>query len=263
MPTKMMLRRRQRLGQYRIEARISVGGFAEVYRAYDTVEGIRVAMKMPHQELVDADTLNAFRREVRVAAKLDNPNILPIKTAGMVDDRFVIVTPLGVESLGDRLERRLARSAALSYMEQLLDALACAHRNKVVHLDVKPENLILFPEHRLRLADFGLARVARRTMSASGSGTLGYIAPEQALGKPSMRSDVFSAGLIMWKLMSGGLPEWPFKWPYPKHERAAKSWHPALIQVIRRALAVDEKKRYPTAVAMRIAFNKAKDRALL
>ncbi len=220
-------------------------------------------MKMPHQELVDTETLNTFRREVRVAAKLDHPNILPIKTAGTVDGRFVIVTPLGVESLGDRMERRLARGTALSYMEQLLDALACAHRAKIAHLDVKPENLILFPGQRLRLADFGLARVARRTMSASGSGTLGYIAPEQALGKPSMRSDVFCAGLILWKLMSGGLPEWPFKWPFPNHERAAKRWHPALIQVVRRAIAVDEKKRYPTAIAMRLAFNKVKDRALL
>ena len=263
MSAKTKLRRRQRLGQYRIEARISVGGFAEVYRAYDTVEGIRVAIKVPHEDLADSSTLSGFRREVRVVAKLDHPNILPIKTAGIIDDRFVIVTQLGTESLGDRLGRRMARQTVLSYMEQTLDALACAHRSKIAHLDVKPENLIVFPEQRLRLADFGLARVAFRTMSASGSGTVGYLAPEQALGKPSMRSDVFSIGLLFWRMMAGAAPEWPFKWPYPNYRRAAKSYHPALIQVVRRALFVDEKKRYPTAIAMRTAFNKVKDKALL
>ncbi len=259
----MMLKRRQRLGQYRIEGRISIGGFAEVYRAYDTVEGIRVALKLPHENLVDATTLANFRREVRVVAKLDHPNILPIKTAGMMDERFVIVTPLGIESLADRLERRIARRTALSFMEQMLDALACAHKSKIAHLDVKPENLILFPDNRLRLADFGLARVAFRTMSASGSGTVGYLAPEQALGKPSMRSDVFSAALIMWRLMSGALPDWPFKWPYVNAARASKGYHPALIRLVRRALSVDERKRFPTAVAMRVAFNKVKTKALL
>jgi len=199
-----------------------VGGFAAVYRAYDTVEGIRVALKIPHEELVDPGTLASFRREVRVVAQLDHPNVLPIKTAGMIDGKFDIVTPLGVESLADRMRRRIARRTVVSFMEQILEALACAHRRKVVHLDVKPENFILFPDNKLRLADFGLARVALRTMSASGSGTVGYLAPEQALGKPSLRSDVFAAGLIFWRLMSGELPEWPFQWPYPNAARAER-----------------------------------------
>lgn len=259
----MTLKRRQRLGQYRIEGKISSGGFAQVYRAYDTIEGIRVAIKIPHAELVDQSTLASFRREVRVVAQLDHPNVLPIKTAGVIDDRFCIVTPLGIESLGDRLGRRIARATALSFMEQLIEALACAHRRRIAHLDVKPENLILFPEQRLRLADFGLARVVFRTLSASGSGTVGFLAPEQALGKPSMRSDVFSAGLVMWKLMSGTVPEWPFEWPYPRHKRVADTYHPQLIRLVRRALSVDERKRFPTCVAMKQAFARISEKALL
>lgn len=259
----MTLRRRQRLGQYRIEARLGAGGFADVYRAYDTVEGIRVALKVPHPGVVDRATLDVFRREVRLAAQLDHPNILPIKTAGMIHGRFVIVTPLGVESLAERLGRRLARATALSYMHQLVAGLACAHRRRIAHLDVKPENLILFPDLRLRLADFGLARVVLRTVAASGSGTVGYIAPEQAMGKPNLRSDVFSAGMVCWRLMAGRLPDWPFEWPYPGHERAAAAWDPALLRLVRRACQVDEAKRFTSAVPMLKAFEKICARAML
>lgn len=259
----MTLRRRQRLGQYRIEGRLSSGGFATVYRAYDTVEGIRVALKVPHDFLTDPETLALFRREVRVVAQLDHPNILPIKTAGSIDGHFVIVTPLGIESLDERMRRRMARSSVVSFAEQLLEALAHAHRRRIAHLDVKPENLILFPEGRLRLADFGLARVVWRTLSGSGSGTIGYLAPEQALGKPTLRSDVFAAGLLIWRLMAGELPEWPFKWPYPGQRKAEAGYHDGVLRLVKRATAVDESRRFPSAVAMLQAFKKVRRRAVL
>lgn len=259
----MGLRRRQRLGQYRIEARLASGGFADVYRAYDTVEGIRVALKVPHPSGVDRTTLETFRREVRLAAQLDHPNVLPIKTAGMIDGQFVIVTPLGIESLGDRMRRRLARKTVVSFIGQMLSGLACAHRRKIAHLDIKPENLLLFPENRLRLADFGLARVAMRTVVGSGSGTLGYVAPEQAMGKPSLRSDVFSAGLVAWSLMTGSLPEWPFPWPHPGHGRAQERWHPNLIRLVRKATEPQEAKRFPSAIPMAQAFERIAGKAIL
>jgi serine/threonine-protein kinase len=259
----MPLRRRQRLGQFRIESRLGTGGFADVYKAYDTVEGIRVALKVPHENQIGSTAVAQFRTEVRLVAKLDHPGILPIKTAGTIDGRFVIVTPLATESLGDRMGRRIARSTVLDYAEQLLDALAYAHRRRVVHCDVKPENLLLFPENRLRLADFGLARVAFRTLQASGSGTVGYLAPEQALGKPSLRSDVFSAGLVLWHLSSGKLPEWPFEWPYPGLERLERGWSKEWIAMLRKAITVDERKRHADAGQMLRALRRAKKRALL
>ena len=259
----MNLKRRQRLGQYRIEAHLSTGGYANVYRAYDTVEGIRVAIKIPHSEAIDAATLAGFRREVRTVAQLDHPSILPIKTAGMIDGKFCIVTPLGIETLSDRMTRRMARTTVLSYTEQLLEALACAHKRKIAHLDVKPENLILFPDMRLRLADFGLSRVLTRSVMGSGSGTVGYLSPEQALGRPSLRSDVFSAGLILWRMMSGKVPEWPFVWPFPGTAAAEKKYDPALIRLVRRSLAVDEGKRFPSAVQMLASYRKLGRRLLL
>ncbi len=257
------LRRRQLFGQYRIEARLAAGGFAEVYRAYDTVEGIRVALKIPLQGRVDPSTLDTFRREVRLVAQLDHPNILQIKTAGMVAGHFVIITPMGTENLEERLRRRLSRATRLSYMEQILDGLACAHKRKIGHLDVKPENLIVFPGGRLRLADFGLARVMLRTLCGSGSGTVGHLAPEQALGRPSLRSDVFSAGLVLYRLMGGKVPEWPFRWPYPSLAKVQRNWSPGLIRLVRKATAVDEGRRFASAVPMLQDFRRVKAGAIL
>jgi serine/threonine protein kinase len=93
----------------------------------------------------------------------------------------------------------------------MTSAIAYAHaHNRVIHCDVKPDNFILFPDNVLKLADFGIAKVAYQTLRASGSGTVGYVAPEQAMGKPSFRSDVFSLGLILYRMFSGVLPEWPY-----------------------------------------------------
>ncbi len=258
----MAFKRRERVGQYRIERRLASGGFADVYKAYDTVEGIHVALKVPHPHLIQEHSLEVFRREVRLVAKLDHPNILPIKTAGTIGGHFMIVTPLGDENLADRMTRRMARTTALSYAEQMLDALACAHASRIAHCDVKPENMLLFPNNRLRLADFGLARVVMRTLRASGSGTVGYLAPEQALGKPSLRSDVFSVGLVLWKLSSGEVPEWPFRWPYPGLARVRRGWRPGWIELVRRATEVDESRRYASAVPMLQAFRKSESRFL-
>ncbi len=257
-PTQRRLKARQRLGQYRIEARLAEGGFAEVYRAYDTVEGIRVALKLPHAHLADKATQTAFRNEVRMVAQLDHPNILPIKTAGTVDGHFVVITPLAVENLEERLARRVGTNQLFSMADQLLDALAYAHRRRIIHCDVKPENVLLFADGRLRLADFGLARVARRAGLASGSGTVGYLAPEQALGKPSLRSDVFAAGLVLYRMLTGRVPEWPFEWPYPRHERALRRGNPAILKVIAKATEVDERQRYKNAAELLRAFRAAR-----
>jgi eukaryotic-like serine/threonine-protein kinase len=168
------------LGKYRIRRRIGAGAFATVYEAYDTIEGIRVALKVPHFDQLDKESLSAIHREVRLTARLEHENILPLRNAMMIDSHFVIATPLGEQTLTDRLRYRLGPRTALSYTEQLLDALAYAHEVRVIHCDIKPDNVILFPEGHARLADFGIAKVAlqTRTIMGSGQGTVGYIAPE-------------------------------------------------------------------------------------
>ncbi len=257
-----MVRVRQRLGKYRIDRRLADGGFATVYQAYDTIAGIPVALKMPHPEFVSKKTLEDFRKEVRLTAKLDHPNILPIKDAGFIDGKFVIAYPLGRGSLGDRLKQRLSARTILEFADQMLEAVAFAHRQRIMHCDIKPENFILFPGNVLRLADFGIAKVAHRTLEASGSGTVGYVAPEQAMGKPSFRSDVFSLGLILYRMFSGQLPEWPYHWPPPGFERVRHNLHPDAIKFLRRTMEVDHRKRFADATQMFAVFRRLRARAI-
>jgi serine/threonine-protein kinase len=252
----------QRLGKYRINRRLAEGSFAAVYRAYDTIAGIPVALKVPHGGFGSPETLGDFRREARITANLDHPSILPIKDAGFVDGVFLIAYPLGQRTLADRLQHRLSVETVVDYAEQMLEAVAFAHRRRIMHCDIKPENFILFENDRIRLADFGIAKVARRTLHASGSGTVGYIAPEQAMGRPSFRSDVFSLGLVIYRMLAGELPEWPFDWPMPGHSRMAKRVHTDVIQFLRRSLEIDYRKRYADARVMLAAFRRIRRHAL-
>jgi len=257
-----VLKSRQKLGKYRIERRLGVGGFATVYQAMDTIEGVRVALKIPHETLSGSDVLEEFRREARLASRLKHPNILQLKTADVIDDRLVIAYPIAERTLADRLQSRISVAVAVDLSLQMLEATACAHHHRVIHCDIKPDNLLLFSDGTLMLSDFGIAKIALRTIRASGSGTLGYCAPEQAMGKPSFRSDVFAAGLIMYRMLSGHLPEWPFTWPPEGHQRIRRRAHADLVSLIRRAIEVDPKKRFASAETMLAALNRVKSRTL-
>ena len=177
------LRAGQRLGKYRVERRLGEGGFAVVYRAMDMIEGLKVALKIPYDAHVTDEVMDDFKSEVRMTARLEHPNILRIKDASFIDGRFVIVIPLGERTLEDRLRSRISIDRAIDFAEQLLAAVAYAHRMRVIHCDIKPENILLFPDNQLRLTDFGIAKVAQKTVRGSGTGTVGYMAPEQAMGK--------------------------------------------------------------------------------
>ena len=263
-PPNHALKNRRRLGKYRIRRRVGAGAFATVYEAYDTIEGISVALKIPHPDQVEKESLNQIHKEVRLTARLDHDNILALRSAMMIDGHFVIATPLGEQTLTDRLHYRLGPKTALSYTEQLLDALAYAHEQRVIHCDIKPDNVILFPENHVRLADFGIAKVSLRTRTivGSGQGTVGYIAPEQAMGKPSFRSDVFSMGLLIYRMFGGVLPEWPFDWPLPGADRLRRTVSRDFIAFLRRSIEVRERKRFRDGVQMQRAFEKVAPRAL-
>ena len=255
------LRARQKFGKFRIVKRIAEGGFADVYRAYDTVEGIHVALKIPHPHLIAQRALDDFVKEARISARLDHPNIIHLKNAAFIDDQFVIVYPLGQGTLADRLNSRLSVKQTMDYAEQMLRAVAFAHRKRVIHCDIKPENFILFGGGRLKLSDFGISKLSSRfTLSASGSGTVGYVAPEQAMGKPSLRSDVFSLGLLIYRMLSGKLPSWPFDWPPPGYDRLKRKTHPAFVDFLRKSLEVDARRRYGSAAEMLTAFKRLRGR---
>ncbi len=259
-----VLRTGRILGKYRVGKRIAHGGFAEVYRAYDTVEGLPVALKVPKLHLAARGLLDDFRKEVRLTARLAHPNILPIKNADLIDGHFVIVYPLGERTLADRLRMRLSLRTVLDYAEQILNAVAHAHERRVIHCDIKPENFVLFDHDQvLRLGDFGIGRIGFQTMMAgSGSGTVGYLAPEQAMGQLSFRSDVFSVGLLLYRMFSGYLPEWPFEWPPPGCGTLRRRLHPEMIALLRRAMQVNARKRFANAKIMRDAFLPMKRRML-
>ncbi|MEM7437060.1 MAG: serine/threonine-protein kinase [Myxococcota bacterium] len=258
------LKPRQMLGKYRIRRRVGKGGFATVYEAYDTIEGIRVALKVPHRDVLGRYSLKEIHKEVRLTARLDHDHILPLRNAMMVDDYFIIATPLGEQTLTQRLRYRLGPTTALDYSDQLVDALAYAHEKRIIHCDIKPDNVILFEGGQLKLADFGIAKVAMktRTILGSGQGTVGYIAPEQAMGKPSFRSDVFSLGLVMVRMFSGHLPEWPFDWPPQGADRLRRTLSRDFIDFLRRSTEVRERKRFRDGVQMQRAFRKLAPKAL-
>ena len=257
-----MFRARQRFGKYIIERKIAEGGFAIVFQARDTIEGIRVALKMPYAHLLNEEMLDVFRQEVRLVARLDHPNILPLKYADYIDGKFVIVTALGDMSLDDRLSKRLAPRVALDYADQMISAVAYAHSERVIHCDIKPDNFLIFPGHQIRLTDFGIARVALHTLQGSGAGTIGYVAPEQAMGHVSPRSDVFSLGISIYRMLTGRLPSYPYEWPPEGYDRLRAKVHPQFIDLLKRTMELDARKRFRDAVQLEAAYDSIRSRAL-
>jgi len=244
------LRVGSRLGKYRLDRRVGSGAYAAVYAATDTLLGIRVALKVPSDSVMTAELLSEFRREVRLTMKLDHPNILPIRDATFIDGHFVIVSPLAEKTLQDRMQKRMSFETAYEILTQLLRAVAHAHDQGVIHCDIKPENVLMFEGNRIRLADFGIAKAAQKTIYGSGTGTVGHMAPEQAMGKPSMRSDVFAIGLITYRMFSGQWPEYPFEWPMAGAANLRRRVHPDLIALIRKSLSVNPRHRFRDASQM-------------
>jgi eukaryotic-like serine/threonine-protein kinase len=250
------LRIGMRLDKYRLTARLGEGGFATVFAATDMIEDRKVAIKIPNDRFVaNFQSSEDLHREVRILAHMDHPGIVPLKDARFVDGHFLMVFPLGQESLGDRLTRRISRATAVDYTYQMVAAVAYAHEKKVLHRDIKPDNFIVFPDQIVQLGDFGLARFEKGGHRASGSGTLGYISPEQAMGKPTFRSDVFSLGLVLYHLFSGEVPEYPFE-SLPAFNKFRRGLSNDLVNLIRKAIDPSPNQRFRDAVAMNNALIK-------
>lgn len=258
MPTGKKLAKGLRLGKYQLIKKIGEGGFGEVWKAKDLVEGIPVALKMPQPDWLTKEHQKIFQDEVKVVANLDHHNILKIKTADKIDRHFVIVTECGQESLSDRMKRPKSVRFSLAVIGQVLSALAYSHTKKIIHRDIKPENVILFKDGTARLTDFGIARVVQRTLvRGEGTGTIGYMAPEQAYGQASFASDVFSTGILLYELLTNQLPPWPFEWPYPKQDLLKRKVPIALLRFIRKATQFKPSHRFPNAMEMEMAWHQA------
>ena len=250
------LRLGTRLDKYRLLKRMGEGGFATVYAARDLIVDRKVALKIPEFSSDDSTcSFDDLKREVRIMARLDHAGILPLQDARFIDGHFVMVFPLGEETLEDRMSRRMARSTAIQYIVQMVSGLAYAHQQSILHRDIKPENFVLFSDQTIQLSDFGLARIERGAHHVSASGTLGYMAHEQAMGKPGYRSDVFSLGLVIYRMLAGEIPEYPFD-SFPGFNRLRRGLSQEMVSLIRKAIDPTPSKRFRDAVALQNALSR-------
>jgi serine/threonine-protein kinase len=254
-PIQTRLSRGTTFGKYRLASKLGEGGFSEVWKAKDLVEDRWVAVKLPEKVRPGSDEEEELLREIRLSATLDHDAILRPRNADKIGDRYVIAVDLARESLDDRLTRRLGTRLAITYVHQILRGLAHAHANRIIHRDLKPSNLMIFDDDVIKIGDFGLATVSKHTMmSATGSGTLLYCAPEQAHGYPCFASDVFSLGLIIHQMVAGVLPRWPFLWPFENTSVLRAKTTPAFADMVRKATDPNHAMRYRDAEVMLLEF---------
>jgi serine/threonine protein kinase/Tol biopolymer transport system component len=211
-----------KLGPYEIISLIGAGGMGEVYRAHDSQLGRDVAIKvLPAFLSSDKERLRRFEQEARAAAALNHPNILAVFQMGMYDGAPYLVTELlEGETLREQMKRRpLTVRKAVEQGVQIARGLVVAHEKGIVHRDLKPENLFATRDGRIKILDFGLAKLkaaetaVRRTVPKAEDrgtepglvmGTVGYMSPEQVRGEPAdHRADIFSFGAILYEMLSG------------------------------------------------------------
>jgi eukaryotic-like serine/threonine-protein kinase len=247
--------------------KIASGGMGEIYVAEDEVLRRKVAIKLLSERFArDGSVRRRFTREALAAARLSgHPHIVTIFDVGEADGRpFIVMEYLPGGTLAERARRGVVGSdAAVEWLKQAAEALDDAHREGIVHRDVKPANLLLDERGDLHVGDFGIARIVDETttgMTLAGTvlGTAGYLAPEQARGEPAtFASDIYSLGVVAYELLTGGRP---FESGSATAEAAAHIHQPVppasergvgipseVDAVFERALAKDPARRYATA----------------
>ena len=250
------------------------GGMAVVYKGEDpTLERLVAIKLLPPKFLRNPDARTRFRREAKVAARLDHPNIVKIYDVGEDEGSFHIVMEyLEGETLREYIEGRskINQEESLSFVRQMCLALDYAHNQKVVHRDIKPENIMVINKRIIKIMDFGLAFVDNQhsvTQAGAIMGTIAYFSPEQARGEPcDSRSDIYSLGIILFELLTGKLPfeatnpsdmiqkHLYAEPPSPSHYNSTLP--PIMEQVIKKLLAKDPSDRYQSAQELLLELNK-------
>ena len=253
--------------RYRVTRKLGGGGMADVYLAEDQELGRRVAVKILHERYANDDQfVERFRREATHAAGLSHPNIVSIFDRGEADGSYFIV----MEYVEGRTLKELIRGrgpcpipVAIAYTRQILSGLRYAHRNGVIHRDIKPHNVIVDSEGVVKVADFGIARAGVSQMTEEGAiiGTAQYLSPEQARGAPvDQTSDLYSTGIVLYELLTAEVPfsgDTPVEIAMkhlsevPEPPSALRAEVPDdLDNVVLRALSKEPADRYQSAAAM-------------
>jgi eukaryotic-like serine/threonine-protein kinase len=260
----------QIISHYRVVEQIGAGGMGVVYRARDERLDRDVALKVLSPNLLHDETfLYRFQREARLLSKLNHPNIATVHDFNTVDGiSFLVMELIKGKTLSSKLsEGPLRESEVVRLALQLLDGLQAAHQEGIVHRDLKPGNLRETPDGRLKILDFGLARISQSNLDSTQStagivGTLPYMAPEQLRGDPiDARTDIYSAGVVLYELATGQRPFTETHGPrlmdaiLHRSVTAPRELNPqisvALDAVIRKSLEKDPWHRYPSAREMR------------
>src|SRR5688572_5373198 len=212
-----------KLGRYEIRSQLGAGGMGEVYLARDSKINRDVAIKvLPRAFSSDAERLRRFELEVEATGKLNHPNILSVYDVETHDGSpYVVYELLEGETLRERLSGgALSSRKAVDYALQIANGLTAAHEKGIIHRDLKPENIFITNEGRVKILDFGLAKLREPTLDAEAQtdvptrkvntdpgavmGTVGYMSPEQVRAERlDHRSDIFSVGVILYEILSG------------------------------------------------------------
>jgi serine/threonine-protein kinase len=248
--------------RYRLDEKIGSGGMSSVYRAFDPTLERWVAIKLMHRDISqDPDQLERFRRVARAVARLNHPHVVTVIDAGEDDGApYIVFEYVDGETLKDRIRRlgRLPVAEAVAYAIEIGRALEAAHASKLVHRDVKPQNVLIDPDGRAKVTDFGIARsLEAQGLTATGRvlGTTDYVSPEQALGhEVTGQSDIYSLGIVLYEMLTG---ETPFKAdtqvavamkhvrePLPDVQRRRPEISASLAAVVERATAKETQNRY-------------------
>jgi tRNA A-37 threonylcarbamoyl transferase component Bud32 len=201
-------------GRYKLVSKLGSGGMSTVYLAVDETLDREVAIKVLHREISDQpDQLERFRREARAVARLSHPNLVGVIDAGEDGGHpYIVFEYVPGQTLKKRIDEqgRLGLDEATAYAIEIGRGLACAHAARLIHRDVKPQNVLIDAEGRAKITDFGIARsLEAHGLTATGRvlGTTDYVSPEQAMGQPvDARTDVYSLGVVLYEMLVGDVP---------------------------------------------------------
>ena len=261
--------------RYEVIRSIGEGGMANVYLALDTILDRRVAVKVLRGDLAnDEKFVRRFQREAISASSLSHPNIVEMYDVGEDEGNyFIVMEYVEGKSLKSLIKKRggLTLPEVLDIMLQLTDGIACAHNSYIIHRDIKPQNVLVLDDGRVKITDFGIAQALKRgelTETNSVMGSVHYLPPEQANGTgTTIKSDIYSLGIVMFELLTGKVPFKgenaveiaikQMKEPMPSIHTYKEGIPQSIENIILKAAAKNPKNRYDTVLEMQEEIGRA------